>query len=108
MRGFADVGYSAVQVRRAASRLGQFVLHLASVLSPKVSFMGETTFTPRSTAAIQTTPIGFNLEVERAIVRFDHSDAFKLSVGRYHTPVSYWNTAFHPDSGCRPPSVGRK
>src|SRR5690606_38429719 len=22
-------------------------------------------------------------------------DALKLSVGRYHTPISYWNTAYH-------------
>ena len=29
------------------------------------------------------------------IVRFDHSDELKASVGRYHTPINYWNTAFH-------------
>jgi hypothetical protein len=29
------------------------------------------------------------------IVRFDQSDRLKVSVGRYHTPINYWNTAFH-------------
>lgn len=95
LHGFADVGFSAVQHAVSGFTLGQFVLHISSALSPRVSFLGETSFTPRSNAAVQATPIGFNLEVERAIIRFDHSDAFKLSFGRYHTPISYWNTAFH-------------
>ena len=38
---------------------------------------------------------GFNAEVERMILRFDHSDRLKVSFGRYHTPINYWNTAFH-------------
>ena len=38
---------------------------------------------------------GFNAEVERLIIRFDHSDDFKVSFGRYHTPINWWNTAFH-------------
>jgi len=29
------------------------------------------------------------------ILRFDQSDRLKVSFGRYHTPVNYWNTAFH-------------
>jgi hypothetical protein len=33
--------------------------------------------------------------VERVIVRYDLNDYFKLSFGRYHTPINYWNTAFH-------------
>ncbi len=38
---------------------------------------------------------GFNTEVERMILRFDQSDRLKVSFGRYHTPINYWNTAFH-------------
>ncbi len=29
------------------------------------------------------------------ILRFDQSDRLKVSFGRYHTPINYWNTAFH-------------
>ena len=29
------------------------------------------------------------------IIRFDQSDQLKVSFGRYHTPINYWNTAFH-------------
>ena len=28
-------------------------------------------------------------------MRYDANDYFKLSFGRYHTPINYWNTAFH-------------
>jgi len=33
--------------------------------------------------------------VIRTIIRYDYNDYFKLSFGKYHTPISYWNTAFH-------------
>lgn len=39
-----------------------------------------------------------NFEVERLIARYDYSDQYKLSAGRYHTPVGYWNSAFHHGS----------
>jgi hypothetical protein len=75
---------------------GQFVLHLTSALSQRVSFFGELSFTARADAGTGLpVAVGFNTEVERAIIRFDQSDYFKLSFGRYHTPINYWNTAFH-------------
>ena len=33
--------------------------------------------------------------MERTIVRYDYNDYFKLSFGKYHTPIGYWNAAFH-------------
>ena len=49
---------------------------------------------------------------------FDKSDRLKVSFGRYHTPINYWNTAFHhgqwlqttisrPDADVRPPRARR-
>src|SRR5579872_4440482 len=75
---------------------GQFVLHLTSALSPKVTVFSELSLTARSDAGTGATPApGFNPEVERIILRYDVNDYFKLSFGRYHTPINYWNTAFH-------------
>jgi hypothetical protein len=68
-------------------REGQLAGHVVSGLTERLTFFGELSAT--------ATPSAFNLEVERAILRYDFLDQFKLSVGRYHTPVSYWNTAFH-------------
>ena len=41
---------------------------------------------------------GFNAEVERSIIRYEVNDMLKVSFGRYHTPINYWNTAFHHGS----------
>jgi hypothetical protein len=75
---------------------GQFVLHFASALSPRVNFFGELSLSPRADAGTGSpAAAGFNAEVERAIIRFDHSDHLKVSFGRFHTPINWWNTAFH-------------
>ena len=89
IRGFGDVDFSATDQKGTTSGfdLGQFVLHIASPLSKKVSYFGEISFTARAD--------GYNLEVERTLIRYDYDDYFKISFGKYHTPVNYWNTEFH-------------
>src|SRR5688572_4699044 len=67
--------------------IGQLVGHGNATLSDRVSFFGELSATARVD--------GYAFEVERAILRYDFNDLLKLSVGRYHTAISYWNTAFH-------------
>ena len=37
----------------------------------------------------------YSIEIERLIVKYDFSSRNTLSAGRYHTPIGYWNTAFH-------------
>lgn len=92
IRGFADVDFSATDIKGQPSgfNMGQFVLHMASPLSKKVSVFGELSFTARSNQ--------YSVEVERAIIRYDANDFFKISFGKYHTPVNYWNTAYHHGS----------
>lgn len=89
VRGFADMDFSATDQKGTTSgfNLGQLDLHLASPLSRKISYFGEMTFNAH--------PNGYTVEVERSIIRYDYNDYFKLSFGRYHTPIGYWNTAFH-------------
>jgi hypothetical protein len=89
IRGFGDVDFAATDQKGSTSgfNLGQLDLHLASALSRKVTYFGEITFNAQ--------PTGYTVEVERNIIRYDYNDYFKLSFGRYHTPIGYWNTAFH-------------
>jgi len=89
IRGFGDIDFGATDQKGTTSgfNLGQLDLHLASALSSKVSFFGEITFNAQ--------PTGYTVEVERSIIRYDYNDFFKISFGRYHTPIGYWNTAFH-------------
>jgi hypothetical protein len=108
--GFGDIDFSASNLhgpsggfgaqtllnQHSGFEEGQFVLHLTSALSSKVTVFSELTLSARSDAGTGTPPApGFNPEVERLILRYDLDDYFKISFGRYHTPINYWNTAFH-------------
>jgi hypothetical protein len=89
IRGFADVDFAANDQpnTRSGFTLGQFVLHFASRLSNKISYFAEVSLTAQ--------PSLYNVDLERSIIRYDVNDALKISFGRYHTPINYWNTAFH-------------
>lgn len=85
---FGDVTYIETKRDLADGFLvGQLVGHGNAGLSPRLSLFGELSATARET--------GYNIEVERIILRYAFLDALKLSAGRYHTPISYWNTAYH-------------
>lgn len=89
IRGFGDVDFSATDKPGTNSgfNLGQLDLHLVSPLSQKISYFAEIT--------LNAHPTDYTIEVERSIIRYDYNDYFKISFGRFHTPVGYWNTAFH-------------
>jgi len=89
--GFTDISFFAtdddsVDVGSGFDE-GQFVLHFSAALEERLSFFSELTWTPGNDE--------FRTEVERAIVKLGFVDAFKVSAGRYHTPVSWWNSAYH-------------
>jgi hypothetical protein len=108
--GFGDIDFSATDLHgpsggfgaetllgpHSGFQEGQFTLHLTSALSQKVAVFSELTLSPRADAGTGSPPApGFNPEVERFLIRYDLNDYFKVSFGRYHTPINYWNTAFH-------------
>lgn len=90
IRGFGDVDFGTTNQPGVNSgfTLGQFVLHISSPLTSKVNYFGELSFTAQPSSP-------FTLEVERMLLRYDYNDIFKISFGKYHTPINYWNTAFH-------------
>lgn len=86
--GFADVNY--LETERSVDEgfvLGQVVGHVSAGLSERLVFFGEVSATAR--------PEQYRLEVERAILRYEFGDPLKISAGRYHTPISWWNVAYH-------------
>src|ERR1051325_9850367 len=56
--GFSDINFSATDEAGSRSGFteGQFILHLNSNLTPKVSFMGELSFTARPDAGLSSPP----------------------------------------------------
>lgn len=89
--GFTDFNYSSTEAPQGGTSSGffegQFVLHFTSRLSERFTFFGEVSTTARADQ--------FKTEIERSILKYDYSDKLKLSAGRYHTPINYWNVAFH-------------
>lgn len=88
LMGFGDLSYvSADGSDPDGFVIGQGVAHLSAVLSGSLGVFGEFSATARESE--------YSFEVERLIVKYDFSDRFKLSAGRYHTPIGYWNSAYH-------------
>jgi hypothetical protein len=85
---FGDVLYTSIRdVTDPGFKLGQIVAHANGTLSEHLLFFGEMSVTYASSS--------YSVNMERAILRYDFNDAVKLSAGRFHAPISYWNTAFH-------------
>ena len=86
--GFGDIGYTARDsTDEGGFFVGQAVAHLSASLGQSLSVFGEFTLTARDSE--------YAASVERLIVKYEFSDLFKLSGGRYHSPIGYWNSAFH-------------
>ena len=89
--GFSNFTFLATDEESAevdsGFREGQFVLHFASALAPSFSVFAETTLTARQSEA--------TADIERIIVKYSYDDSFKLAFGRFHTPINWWNVAFH-------------
>ena len=91
--GFGDFNYLVTELdRQEGFRMGQMVGHVIADLTDRFTFFGEVSLTGKKEND------GYSVEVERALVRYDFADEFKISVGRFHTPIGYWNAAFHHGS----------
>ncbi len=86
--GFGDIRYvSRDGTDQDGFVIGQAVAHLSASLGDSLGVFAEFSATGKDAE--------YSFGVERFIVKYDFSDTFKLSAGRYHTPIGYWNSAFH-------------
>ena len=92
--GFGDFNFfsgdNAQGQSESGFREGQFVLHFVSQLSNSFSFFAEVSLT--------ATGDDFNVQVERTFIKYSYNDNFKVGAGRFHNPISWWNTAYHHGS----------
>ncbi len=95
IRGFTDLNFTATDRGAASSwfSLGQYDMYIASELTDRISFLGETVFEFDD---------GFLIDVERVLVKYEFSGAFNIVVGKHHTEIGYWNTAYHHGSLLQP------
>lgn len=70
----------------SAFTVGALGLRMLGTLSPEVDALGELAF--------ETTDDGPIADIEQIVVRWRHGPGV-LEVGRSHTNLGYWNTAYH-------------
>lgn len=89
-QGFADVSYYGNDLRSGSNSfaLGQFNLFITSNLSPRIAVVAEPVLEADERNA-------FGFELERLLLQLTASPYFSLSVGRYHTAIGWYNTAYH-------------
>ncbi len=70
---------------------GDFDLLLTSRINDKTSVLSEIVF---AEGEAQT----FSVALERVLLNYDYNDHLRMSFGRYHTGIGYYNPAFHSGS----------
>ena len=90
IRGFSDFSYrvSNQSGETNSFTLGAFDLFISSQISEKFSMLSEVNFEFGDDNEMA-------LDLERMLLTYAANDHFKLSFGRYHTGIGYYNTAFH-------------
>lgn len=90
IKGFADVSYQASDQKRDKNAfvVGQVDLFITSHLSETLSMAAEVVI-----EAGEDNRIGVDLE--RLLLQYNPNDRLNLSVGRYHTAIGFYNTAYH-------------
>ena len=100
-RGFGEMNYKVLDQRQpefgafgfvpgsaGAFFTGDFDLLLTSKITEKANVLAEVVIGEGDAQS-------FDVDLERVLFKYDYNDHFRLSMGRYHTGIGYYNTAFH-------------
>lgn len=90
IQGFADVNLRASNERgrHTSFALGQLDLFLTSRLSEKFDVLSELIIEANERNE-------FTFEIHRLLLQYTPNDYLRLGLGRYHTAIGYFNTAYH-------------
>src|ERR1700739_4128411 len=90
LRMFGAVGYEVSDRKGEPNsfHIGSLDLLITGTPRDRVSILGEILFTPLEDNS-------FGVDVERLLLQYKHNDYLDFSIGRYHSSIGYYNTAFH-------------
>lgn len=90
LRLFGDLGYRVSDQKGETNsfQIGSLDLFMTGSLSDRISILGELLFIPQKDNS-------FELDVERLLLQYKANDYVSLAVGRFHSSIGYYNTAFH-------------
>ena len=100
IRGFGDVALrgDTYPGDTTSFELGQLDLFITSDVSEKFKFLSEVVFEAGPDniyGQYVNQENSFSVDVERYLMQYSPADYFNLSVGRVHTAIGYYNTAYH-------------
>ena len=100
IRGFGDVSFhgDTSPGDTTSFSLGQLDLFITSDISDRFRFLSEVVFEagPDNIYGAKVGPENtFNVDIERYLLQYSYNDYFNLAVGRGHTAIGYYNTAYH-------------
>jgi hypothetical protein len=103
IRGFGDISLhgDSQKGNNTSFSLGQLDLFVTSDVSEKFKFLSEIVFEAGPNnfyGAIGGSENFFSVDIERYLLQYSHNDYLNLSVGRGHTAIGYYNTAYHHSS----------
>ncbi len=89
-RAFGAIDWGATQMPDMPNSftIGQIDMFLTSAISNKISVLAEVVLEGGTNTRVVT-------DLERLEVTFRFNDYLRLSAGRFHTGIGYYNTAFH-------------
>jgi hypothetical protein len=99
IRGFSDITFhgsdhlhspqcQAYTCFPSSFTIGQVNLFVTSELSERFKFLSEIVFESDEFN-------NFGVDLERMQLQYSQNDYLNISVGRYHTAIGYYNTAYH-------------
>ena len=90
IRGFSDVTLHGSNLKgdHTSFSLGQVDLFVTSDVSEKLKFLSEVVFEAGRDNS-------FGVDIERLLLTYSFGDILNVGVGRFHSAIGYYNTAYH-------------
>ena len=90
IRGFSDVALHGSNLKgdNTSFSLGQVDLFVTSDVSEKLKFLSEVVFEAGRDNS-------FGVDIERLLLNYSFGDFLNVGVGRFHSAIGYYNTAYH-------------
>jgi hypothetical protein len=87
---FGDIGAQGSDQKGTTNsfQVGSFDMFMAARLSDRASVLGELVVIPFGDNVVET-------DLERLEFQYKFNDHFNFGIGRYHTSIGYYNTAYH-------------
>ena len=89
IKGFVNVN-TTFQNNKVAFGFDEQDLFITSVLSDKISFLGESVFKFSNTSSTS-----YAVSIERIIINYNLKGNNNLILGKVHSPINYWNDSYH-------------